>query len=143
MEQLLKYIPTSFVYLFGLAVLLGVLIVGGTILVEWGKSLYNGRTISGKDKRKYGSDDYNGIERRSESRKLELAIAELVTVLTQDRKEFMDFLRAWRISHEEVKESIDEVKRKQEDNWRQAFDEIVPSFRNRFKEIERRLGEIK
>lgn len=133
MEKLAELIPTSIVSLIGLAVVMGVLIMLGTVVQEWGKSLYRKSVMGGREKRSSLNNGsfYEGIERRTSAKHLDNALSELIDSLTANNKEFQAFVSAWRESHYEMKEDIELIKRHQDKNWKRLFDEELPNFRDR------------
>lgn len=142
MGEILSHIPLSFATLIGLIGFLFFGNVGLSIAQEWGKSLYNGRKLSGKDKRHDMNGQYGGVERRTDGKKIEIAVAELVEVLTNNNREFAQYVSAQNISQDDLKTKLDHIVRTQKENWRIAWEEEAPAFRERFKKLEQKLGEI-
>ncbi len=143
MDPFLSRIPLNFVTLTGFFFVSIFTIICFAIAYKSGEEIWKRKFAPSKEKRHESNPQYNGIERRVETRKLEDAIVELVDVIKQDKKEFSDFLRAWRLSNEEVKEGIGEIKRKQDVNWRRAFEEETEHFREEVKAIKLMLAELK
>lgn len=129
MEELLKLIPNSIVSLIGLAVLLGLLIMLGTIFQEWAKSIWRRSVISKEKRSPFSSQNYQGIEKRSDHRALEGALIQVLESLDANTKELRDFVSTYKAAHGEIFDSIEEIKRKQDKNWKRLFDEELPAAR--------------
>lgn len=129
MDDLAKFIPSSMVSLIGLAVIMGILVMLGTIFQEWAKSLYRRSIFGGREKRHEVKADYQGIERRAENKELQHALTSMLDAMTENSKQMQDFVTTWKTTHQDIADNIDEIKRKQDKNWKRLFDEELPSVR--------------
>jgi hypothetical protein len=129
MGDLLKSIPSSTISFLGL----GIVIIGGLIFSsfaqEIGKLLFRKFITGGKEKRQEQNPHYNGIDRRltSSNKELETAMAHLVETISRKEEILLDFVSTWKESHFELKEDVSEIKRKQDHNWRRAWEEGFPT----------------
>ena len=133
MEDILRLIPGSIINLVGMAVLIYVLIILGTLAQKSGEKLY--RWLQGnKEKRREQRPDYDGIERRQRTN-LEDSISSLIDSLAMfnqaeagKSEEFRDFISTWKKSHFELKDNVDALRRTQAKNAERLFDEELPAI---------------
>lgn len=134
MEEIAKMLPTSIINIIGMGVVVFVMIIAGTVAQKWGEQFYKWMR-GNKEKRSEKPNDYSGIERRHDRLNLESSIAgwmesmaALNKTLVENNEEFREFISIWKKSHFELKEDVEEVKRKQERNWVRLFDQEIPSL---------------
>lgn len=134
MEDLIKLIPGSIVNLVGIAVVIYILIVLGTLAQKSGETLY--KALKGnKEKRREQNPDYIGLERRQSNSNLETSISALVdsmTVFNQSQagnvEEFREFISTWKKSHFELKDNVEALRRAQSKNAERLFEEELPAI---------------
>lgn len=129
MEDFIKFIPNSVISLIGIAVLMGILIMLGTMFQEWAKSLYRRSILGGKEKRQSKRQDYDGIERRDENKELHVSLAALMDSMTESNREMKEFVKAINMAHQETADQVEKIARVQDKNWKRLFDEELPSIR--------------
>lgn len=131
MEELAKLVPNSIISLIGIAAIMSILVILGTLLQEWGKSIWRRSTLAGKEKRHENRFDYEGIERRAENKDMRHTLITMMEGMAEQNREMKDFVSSLRISHEEAQDNIDQIKRTQERNWKRLFDDELPQIRAR------------
>lgn len=131
MEELSKLIPNSIISLIGLAAIMSLLVILGTLLQEWGKSIWRRSTLAGKEKRHETNYAYDGIERRAENKDMRHTLITMMEGMAEQNNEMKEFVRSLRVAHEESQENIDQIRRTQERNWKRLFDDELPQIRAR------------
>lgn len=117
MNNLISLIPQSITNLVGLAIVLGALIMLGTFFQEWAKSLYRKRDGRAKNN-------------------LEESMAHLINTLNANNQEIQAFVNVWKSTAIKTEDSIlnqtevlEEIRRKQEKNWKRLFEEEIPPIK--------------
>lgn len=131
MDALISAIPKSFVSLVGLAVVIFLFRIAWTFVEEWSKSLYRAFKGSNKEKRHENSSEFKGFERRTENKGVEVAILALVEQMRDNNMLIERFISNWKEKVPDAIEAIDEIKRKQDNNWNRLFDEEIPHLQHR------------
>lgn len=131
MEELAHMLPTSIISIFGMASAMALLVLLGTFLQEWGKSIWRRSTLAGKEKRHENRFDYEGIERRAENKDMRHTLITMMEGMAEQNREMKDFVASLRVSHEEAQENIAQIKRTQDRNWKRLFDDELPQIRAR------------
>lgn len=120
MNALIPFFPASFLNIIGLAFILAIFIMAGTLLQEFAKTFY--RTRNG--------NRFSGKEKRSENIQIEHTLVELVQEIKRTNDDFHDFIVRWKETVPPSIDDITEIKRKQDRNWDRLFDVELPKVKH-------------